>query len=83
MAPIETIFGPNESQRCQLKFEKFLGQRKNFREGENFEKLSRKVRKSWPGEAFSNEKQNRNGQLFKFGKAIQGMATAVWWPLEE
>ena len=22
MAPISTIFGPNESQRCQLKFEK-------------------------------------------------------------
>ena len=45
MAPILTIFGPNESQRCQLNFEKILGRRKNFREGEKFEKLSRKVRK--------------------------------------
>ena len=45
MAPILTIFGPNESQRCQLNFEKNLGRRKNFREGEKFEKLSRKVRK--------------------------------------
>ena len=44
MAPISMIFGPNESQRCQLKFEKILGRRKNFREGEKFEKLSRKVR---------------------------------------
>ena len=45
MAPIWTIFGPNESQRCQLNFEKNLGRRKNFREGEKFEKVSRKVRK--------------------------------------
>ena len=45
MAPILTTFGPNESQRCQLNFEKKLGRRKNFREGEKFEKLSRKVRK--------------------------------------
>ena len=45
MAPILTIFGPNESQRCQLNFEKNLGRRKNFREGEKFEKVSRKVRK--------------------------------------
>ena len=45
MAPILTIFGPNESQRRQLKFEKNLGRRKNFREGEKFEKVSRKVRK--------------------------------------
>ena len=44
MAPILTIFGPNESQRCQLNFEKNLGRRKNFREGEKFEKVSRKVR---------------------------------------
>ena len=48
MAPILTIFGPNESQRCQLNFEKNLGRRKNFREGEKFEKLSRKVRKILP-----------------------------------
>ena len=45
MAPILTIFGPNESQRCQLNFENKLGRRKNFREGEKFEKVSRKVRK--------------------------------------
>ena len=45
MAPILTIFGPNESQCCQLNFEKKLGRRKSFREGEKFEKLSRKVRK--------------------------------------
>ena len=45
MAPILTIFGPNESQRCQLNFEKMLGRRENFREGEKFEKASRKVRK--------------------------------------
>ena len=45
MAPILTIFGPNESQRCQLNFEKNLGRRKYFRAGEKFEKLSRKVRK--------------------------------------
>ena len=45
MAPIFTIFGPNESQRCQVNFEKILGRRKNIREGENFEKFSRKVRK--------------------------------------
>ena len=45
MAPILTIFGPNESQRCQLNFEKNLGRRKNFRQGKKFEKLSRKVRK--------------------------------------
>ena len=45
MAPILTIFGPNESQRCQLNFEKKLGRRKYFRAGEKFEKLSRKVRK--------------------------------------
>ena len=38
MAPILPIFGPNESQRCQLNFEK-------FREGKKFEKASRKVRK--------------------------------------
>ena len=45
MASILTIFGPNESQRRQLNFEKNLGRRKNFREGEKFEKVSRKVRK--------------------------------------
>ena len=45
MAPILTIFGPNESQRCQLNFEKNVGRRQNFREGEKFEKASRKVRK--------------------------------------
>ena len=45
MAPILTIFGPNESQRCQLNFEKKVGRRKNFREGEKFEKVLRKVRK--------------------------------------
>ena len=46
MAPILTIFGPNESQRCQLNFAKFSRCRKSFREDENFKKLSRKVRKS-------------------------------------
>ena len=45
MAPILTIFGPNESQRCQLNFEKNLDRQKNFREGEKFEKVPRKVRK--------------------------------------
>ena len=44
-APILTIFGSNESQRCQLNFEKNLARRKNFREGEKFEKVSRKIRK--------------------------------------
>ena len=44
MAPILTIFCPNESQRCQLNFEKNLGRRKNFHEDEKFEKVSRKVR---------------------------------------
>ena len=48
MAPILTIFGSNESQRCQLNFAKFSRCRKNFREDENFKKLSRKVRKSLP-----------------------------------
>ena len=48
MAPISTIFGPNESRRCQLKFEKISGRRTNVRDDENFEKLSRKVRKSLP-----------------------------------
>ena len=43
IAPILTIFGPNESQRCQLNFEKQLGRRKNVREGEKFENVSRKV----------------------------------------
>ena len=38
MAPILTIFGSNESQRCQLNFEKNLGRRKNFSEGEKFKK---------------------------------------------
>ena len=52
MAPILTIFGPNESQRCQLNFQKNLGRRKNFREGEKFEKLSRKVRKILPRTRF-------------------------------
>ena len=52
MAPILTIFGPNESQRCQLNFEKILGRRKNFHEGEKFEKLSRKVRKILPRTRF-------------------------------
>ena len=46
MAPILTIFAPNESQRCQLNFAKFSRCRKSFREDENFKKLSRKVRKS-------------------------------------
>ena len=46
MAPIVTIFGPNESQRCQLNFAKILRCRKSFREDENFKKLSRKVRTS-------------------------------------
>ena len=45
MAPILMIFGPNESQRCQLNFEKKLGRRKNFRKGAKFEKVLRKVRK--------------------------------------
>ena len=45
MAPILTIFGPNESQRCQLNFEKKLGRRQIFREGEKFENVSRKVPK--------------------------------------
>ena len=48
MASISTIFGPNESQRCQLNFEKKLGCRKNFREGEKFKKVSRKVCKILP-----------------------------------
>ena len=46
MAPILTIFGPNESQRCQLNLQKNSRCRKSFREDENFKKLSRKVRKS-------------------------------------
>ena len=37
MAPILTIFEPNESQRCQLNFENKLGRRKNFRKGEKIE----------------------------------------------
>ena len=57
MAPILIIFGPNQSQRCQLKFEKKLGRRKDFREGENFEKLSRKVWKSCP--------------VFRFGRKME------------
>ena len=55
MAPILTIFGPNESQRCQLNFEKNLGRRKNFREGEKFEKVSRKVRKILARRGFWDE----------------------------
>ena len=52
MAPISTIFGPNESQRCQLNFAKFSRCRKKIREDENFKKLSQKVRKSLPGLRF-------------------------------
>ena len=63
MAPIWTIFGPNESQRCELNFENFLGRRKKFREGENFEKLLRKFEKVAPC-TVSGEKQNRNGPMF-------------------
>ena len=55
MAPILTIFGPNESQRCQLKFEKFLGRRKNFREGEKFEKIREKFEKFCPVRGFWDE----------------------------
>ena len=55
MAPIFTIFRPNESQCCQLNFEKNLGRRKKFREGEKFEKLSRKVRKICPVHGFWDE----------------------------
>ena len=48
MAPILTIFGPNESQRCQLNFEKNLGRRKNFRAGKKFEKIREKFENFWP-----------------------------------
>ena len=49
-------FGPNESQRCQLKFDSFLGGRqKTFCEGENVETLSRKVRKICPVFRFGRE----------------------------
>ena len=54
MAPILTIFGPNESQRCQLNFEN-LGRRKNFREGEKFEKIREKFEKFWPVHGFRDE----------------------------
>ena len=55
MAPILTIFGPNESQRCQLNFEKNLGRRKNFREGEKFEKIREKFEKFCPVHGFWDE----------------------------
>ena len=45
MAPISTISGPNESQRCQLKFDNFLDRRTKIRDGENFEKLSKSLKK--------------------------------------
>ena len=43
MAPISTIFGPNESQRCQLKFEK-IGLSKKFPQGR---KIRKTFAKSW------------------------------------
>ena len=55
MAPILTIFGPNESQRCQLNFEKNLGRRKNFREGEKFEKIREKFENLFPVHGFWDE----------------------------
>ena len=55
MARILKIFEPNESQRCQLKFEKILGRRKNFREGEKFEKIREKFAKIWPVHGFWDE----------------------------
>ena len=74
MAPIFTIFGPNASQRCQLKFEKNLGRRKNFREGEKFEKLLRKVRKNFGPYTVFGTKQNRNGHV---GRRINAMLVIV------
>ena len=55
MAPISMIFGAIESRRCQLNFEEFPHRRTNFRDDENVEKLSRKVRKSLPGSVFERK----------------------------
>ena len=73
MAPILTIFGPNESQRCQLNFEKILGRRKNFREGEKYEKVREKFENLnyfGPYRVFGT-KQNRNVQMIHKLKKIQ------------
>ena len=55
MAPISMIFGPIGLRRCQLNFEQFPRRQTNFRDDENVEKLSRKVRKSLPGLRFPHE----------------------------
>ena len=48
MAPILTILGRFRSRRCKLNFAKFSRRQKNFRDDQNVEKLSRKIRKTFP-----------------------------------
>ena len=78
MAPISTIFGPNESQRCQLKFEKIWAVEKISARAKTSKNFREKFEKVVPC-SVSNEKQNRNGHMnflivlfsvssFKFGE---------------
>ena len=48
MAPILTIFGPNESQRCQLNLEKNWAVEKISTRAKNSKNFREKFEKVWP-----------------------------------
>ena len=60
MAPILTIFGPNESQRCQLNFEQKIGPSKKFPWGRKIRKTFAKSSKNFGPYTVFGTKQNRN-----------------------
>ena len=55
MAPILTIFGPNESQRCQLNFEKIWTVEKTSARAKNSKKIREKFEKFCPVHGFWDE----------------------------
>ena len=65
MAPILTIFGPNESQRGQLNFEKKIGSSKKFPRGRKIRKAFAKSSKNFVPYTVFGTKQNRNVQMAK------------------
>ena len=55
MAPILMIFGPNESQRCQLTFAKIWAVEKISARAKNSKKFREKFEKFWPVHGFWDE----------------------------
>ena len=78
MAPILTIFGPNESQRCQLKFEKNWAVEKNSARAKTSKNFREKFEKVVPC-TVSGEKQNRNGHIMNEGKCNSMLAQYFRW----